>query len=42
VAIDGGIVTVATADPANTLLLDDLRQKPGDLRPALRGAAGAI
>jgi general secretion pathway protein E len=29
IAIDGGVVTVATADPANAVLLDDLRQNLG-------------
>ena len=29
VAVDGAVVTVATADPTNPLLLDDLQQSPG-------------
>jgi len=42
VAIDGGIVTVATADPANTLLLDDLRQNLGASVRLCVAPAGAI
>ena len=38
IAVDGAIVTLATADPTNPLLLDDLRQSLGPHRPALRGA----
>ena len=42
VAIDGGIVTVATADPTNTLLLDDLRQNLGASVRLCVAPAGAI
>ncbi len=42
IAIDGDIVTVATADPANALLLDDLRQNLGPTVRICVAPAGAI
>ena len=39
VTVEGDVVTVATADPTNPVLLDDLRQT-GRERASLRGAAG--
>jgi general secretion pathway protein E len=42
VAVDGGVVTVATADPTNTFLLDDLRQNLGAAVRLCVAPAGAI
>ena len=42
IAIDGGVVTVATADPTNPLLLDDLRQQLGPTVGVCVAPAAAI
>jgi general secretion pathway protein E len=42
IAIDGDIVTVATVDPTNALLLDDLRQNLGTTVRICVAPAGAI